>query len=127
MQNHIAHNEPPFDLILFFLVFYLFLTTPALPRVPVFWFPVRQTYSLSSPAFKRVTCRRAIKSHFPSPLIPQVHEGATGRLEHSNNLGKLENFKILLLSIFAKEIFEKFENKFLKSCFKKPKPRQSML
>ena len=41
-----------FDVKLFL---YIFLTPPALPGVPVVWFHVRQTYSLRSLAFKRVT------------------------------------------------------------------------
>ena len=47
-------------------------TPPALSGAPGVWFSVRQTYSLSFFAFKRVTHRRAIKTQFPSPLLPQV-------------------------------------------------------
>ena len=35
--------------------------------------------TLSSLAFKRVTSRSAIKTKFPSPLLPQLHDSATGR------------------------------------------------
>ena len=30
-----------------------------------------------------------LQTHFPSPLVPQVHEGAIGCLEHTNNLRNL--------------------------------------
>ena len=48
---------------------------------------MRQTCSLSSLTFKKVTRGSAIKSHFPSPLLPQV--GVAGRLEQTN-LGNME-------------------------------------
>ena len=69
--------------------FSVFLTPPALHEIPEAWFNVRRTYTLSSLAFKRVTRRGAIKTQFPSPCYPQVHEGAIGRLEHTNNLRNL--------------------------------------
>ena len=31
-----------------------------------------------------------LQTHFPSPLLPQVHEGVTGRLEHTNNLFRVQ-------------------------------------
>ena len=47
-----------------------FLTPPAFPEVPEF--NVRQTYSLSSLAFKRVTCGSAITKHnSPPPCYPR--------------------------------------------------------
>ena len=55
----------------FFCILYVFLTSPALPGVPVVWFHVRQTYSLSSLALKRVTCRSTINTHFPPPCYPR--------------------------------------------------------
>ena len=58
-------------------------------KVPEAWFNVRQTYSLSSLAFKRVTRWSAITNTFPLPLLPKVHKSATGRLEQTNNLGNL--------------------------------------
>ena len=30
-----------------------------------------------------------LQTHFPSPLLPQVHEGVTRRLEKTNKLGNL--------------------------------------
>ena len=54
------------------------------PRVQVDRFHVRQTYAPSSLAFKRVTHRSAIKTHFLSPMLPQVLVGAAGHLEHTN-------------------------------------------
>ena len=47
---------------------YVFLNPPALPEVPEALFNVRQTYSLSSLAFKRVTHRSAITNKFPLPF-----------------------------------------------------------
>ena len=70
-------------------VLYVFLTPPALPKVPEARFNMGQTYSLSSLAFKRVTHGRAFTSTFSLPLLPQVHEGATGHLEQTNNQGNL--------------------------------------
>ena len=65
--------------------FSFFLSPPALSRVLVVWFHVRQTYSLSSLAFKRVTRGSAITNTFPLPPVNLVHEGATGRMEQTNN------------------------------------------
>ena len=42
------------------LFLYVFLTPPALPGVPVVWFPVQRAYFLSSPTFQRVTLGSAI-------------------------------------------------------------------
>ena len=54
-----------------FSLLYVFLTPPALPRVHVIWFPVQQTYSLSSPAFKRVTSEAPLKHSSPLPPVTQ--------------------------------------------------------
>ena len=58
-----------------------FRPPPALPGVPFVQFHVRRTCTLSSLAFKGVTCRSTIKAYFPSPLSPHVHEGTTRCLE----------------------------------------------
>ena len=63
---------------------------PHLPSPGFLWFrSCAAKLHLKFPAFKGVTCRCAIKTHIPAPLPPQVHEGATGRLEPTSNLGIL--------------------------------------
>ena len=62
----------------FFGGMYVFLTPPTLIMVPEAQFNVLGIYSLSSLSFNRVTRVSTIKIKFPSPLLPQVHEGATG-------------------------------------------------
>ena len=48
-------------------------------------------------------------STFPLPLLPLVHTGAAGRLEQTNNIGKLKLF-ILYKSILnkCKQSWEKY-------------------
>ena len=79
----------PVSAVYLFLFFVSFSDPTRPPGVPVVWFPVGRTYSLSSLTFKRVTCRSAIKTQIPFPLLLQIHEGATGCLERTNNLGNL--------------------------------------
>ena len=47
------------------------------------------TNTISSPHFY-LTQKNKLQTHFPSPLPHRVLEGATRRLEQTNNLGNLE-------------------------------------
>ena len=68
----------------FQIFLYVFLTPPSL-QVPEAQFNMRQTYSLSSLAFKRVTCGRAITKHVsPPPCYPRYMKVQLGAWSKQN-------------------------------------------
>ena len=82
IKNFFYHKD---KLNLYIILFYAFLTPPALTWVPVVRFHVRRAHSLSSFAFERVTQGRAFTNTFPLPL-PTVTTDAAGGMKHTNKL-----------------------------------------